>query len=514
MPKAPRKVKQRAIAAREVELKFLLDPKALDRVARLPVIGRALAKARPAPLLTTYYDTEDRRLEKAGLTMRLRKKGQERLLTVKHVEKAMMARGEWERVVKKDRPHAADYADSPAGAVLGKQEASLVPLFASQVERRAAIVTRNGSRIEVARDRGRITRAGAQIPICEIELELKSGHPRALIALARGMVADAPLHLSFISKAERGQRLAAGEWGKPQKASVPELDPGMTALTAFLAIGRTCLHDFMLNAPALAAPADSEGVHQARVAIRRLRAAMSLFSPVIDHPHFAHVKDELQWLCDLLGGARDLDVAADDPAIPKGSQLASAIAARRDAAHHALSDGLASPRMRLFLLDLAVWLDAASWNAAQRRKLARPVLEVAGELLNARLKRLIERAHDLDELGARKRHRVRIAAKKLRYMCEFFQTLLVEKKARRNYERLRKALEALQDSLGALQDAATFADLLKDVAKGNGKSRPLRDEARHLAKAAKIDEERPLRKAGRAARRLRETKPFWLKLQS
>ena len=214
MPKGSRKTGRDTLAGREIELKFLLDPKALGELKAVPLIGRSLAAAKLGKLITTYFDTEDHRLEKAGLTMRLRKAGAKRILTVKQIEKAAIGRAEWERTVKSDRPIAADYAASPAGSVLGRGEKTLVPLYASSVARRAAVIARSGSRIELALDKGKIVAGDAEIPICEIELELKRGKPLHLIALARRLATIAPLHLSFISKAERGERLAKGKWGE------------------------------------------------------------------------------------------------------------------------------------------------------------------------------------------------------------------------------------------------------------------------------------------------------------
>ena len=309
-------------------------------------------------------------------------------------------------------------------------------------------------------------------------------------------------------------RLARGEWGMPKTASVPALKPEMTALAAFLAIARTCLHDFMLNEAALASPADIEGVHQARIAIRRLRAAFSLFAPLIGDPQFAHLKGELKWIARLLGAARDLDVLASDPAIPKEADaLTSAISHRRDAAHSALAESLGSRRMRLFLLDLAIWLDQGSWTAARRRPLAKPVMDIVCALLERRLAKLRKACRDLIHLGPRKRHRIRIAAKKLRYMCEFFEILVAGGAAKGSYRKLIRALKKLQDNLGTLQDAATMAMLLTDIVEAADEPDSLKREADRMAKAAGIDRKEELRKAEKAAAKIRDAKPFWLKLQ-
>ena len=505
MPRPAGKVKHRAADAREVELKLLLDRDAVGALKNSAVIGPALAKARTAKLAATYYDTPDRRLEKSGLTLRLRSEAKKNILTVKTVESASVDRGEWERRVQSKKLAAKDIAASPAAIVLGKSVSALQPLFTTTVERSKALIDYKSAHIELALDRGMIESGKYKLPISELELELKNGKRADLFALTRILAASAPLRLSFIAKSERGQRLLAGVWGKPQSASTPALSPDMTGLDAFLAIARTCLHDFMLNETALGNTDDIEGVHQARIAIRRLRAAFSLFAPVIDNPRIEKLADELGWLSDLLGAARDCDVLLNEFKIDPKSQAAKAIAARRVAAHEALAEGLASSRTRLLLIDLAGALDSGSWSKAQAQPLSAPVRDVAEELLARRLKKLLNRSRDLEKRGARKRHRLRIAAKKLRYMGEFFATLVTGEQAKQRHKQVIRQLEKVQKGLGLLQDEVTFRRLLTELV---GEA-----EAERLSATSDVDRKSALRKAVKAMAKLAKAKPFWLKWQ-
>lgn len=505
MSRSPRKVKQRAADGREVELKLLLDRDAIDILKTLPVIGPALAKARPAKFAATYYDTSDRRLEKAGLTLRLRSEATKHVLTVKTMESASIDRGEWEKRVKSRRLVARDIAASPAGSVLGSSARDLKPLFTTNVQRAKAMIEYKSASIELALDQGTIIAGKRKLAISELELEFKHGKRAGLLALARELAAIAPLRLSFISKSERGQRLRSNTWGQPQRATTPRLAPGMSALDAFLAIARTCLHDFMLNEAAIGNRDDIEGVHQARIAIRRLRAAFSLFAPLIENPHLEKLGVELKWLADLLGGARDCDVLMKEFSIDPGSPAGKAVAAHRAVAHQALAEGLASGRFRLLLIDLAGALDAASWSRAQAKPLSAPVCEVSGTLLRRRLKKLLKQARNLKKLDVDKRHRVRIATKKLRYMGEFFETLLPDADARERYEAVIGQLEKVQKRLGLLQDEVTFRRLLTGLVGPN--------EAERLAAASPVDRKAELRKAVTAIEKLAAAKPFWLKWQ-
>ena len=330
-------------------------------------------------------------------------------------------------------------------------------------------------------------RASANLPIFELELELKEGKRAGLLALARELAAVAPLRLSFIAKSERGRRLVAGTWGKPQKASTPTLSPEMTAHEAFFAIARTCLHDFMVNEAAIGNRDDIEGVHQARIAIRRLRAAFNLFAPLIENSRIEKLSDELEWLSDLFGAARDCDVLMSEFSIDPKSQAGKAIAERRAATHKALAEGLASGRMRLLLIDLAGALDAGGWRnrgAFPRWTGTRCCRKIIGAAFR---RRLLKRARDLERLGAHKRHRVRIAAKKLRYMGEFFKTLLTDEEARAGLSEVIGQLEKVQKRLGRLQDEVAFRRLLAELL---GKAK-----AEQLAATSSVDRKAELRKA-------------------
>jgi inorganic triphosphatase YgiF len=504
MARAPRKPKRNADAAREVELKLLLDREGFATLKDLPVIGPALAKARPSRLAAVYYDTPDRRLEKSGLTLRVRNEARRHTLTVKSAP-ASIDRSEWEKRIKSRRLLASDIAASPAACLLGKNLRALKPLFTTDVQRTKALIKYKSASIELALDQGGIVAGKRKLPVLELELELKDGKRAGLVALGRELAAVAPLRLSLIAKSERGRRLRAGTWGKPQKASTPALSASMTARDAFLAIARFCLHDFMLNESAIGNRNDIEGVHQARIAIRRLRAAFSLFAPLIENPRIARLADELKWLSDLLGAARDCDVMMSEFAIDPKSPAGRAIAARRAVEHQALAEGLASKRMRLMLIDLAAALDPASWSRIESKPLAGPVGDVARKLLARRLKKLLKTAHDLEKLDAHERHRLRIAAKKLRYMGEFFATLLPDEPARERFESVIRQLEKIQKGLGLLQDEVTFRRLLAELV---GEA-----ESKRLAATSPVDSQVELQKAVKAVAKLSEAARFWLEWQ-
>src|SRR5665213_415193 len=89
--------------------------------------------------------------------------------------------------------------------------------------------------------------------------------------------------------------------------SQPRLNPVMACDTAFRVVARRCLADLTANHAATCI-GDAEALHQMRVALARLGAAISFFSPMVADFQRARVRRELKWLHASLGAVRDLDV--------------------------------------------------------------------------------------------------------------------------------------------------------------------------------------------------------------
>lgn len=512
--------------AQEIELKFLIESGSLPMLDSLPVIGKRLRNAPRKHIETTYFDTPKRHIADSGYALRVRKQqGKGKLLSVKQANPTGVGRGEWESPIAGDMPSREELAATPAGAVLGKNGngSDLAPLYTVAVDRASFLVKQGSAEIEIAVDRGEIKHQDKELPICELELELKTGEPRQLFALARRFIDKAPLRLSFISKGDRGNRLAEGSWGHPVGASTPKLTPEMTAADAFRTICHSCLYDFMLNEPAVADDGDIEGVHRARIAIRRLRAALSLFKPLIADDEYEHLRRELSWLSGLLGAARDLDVMqretfeppAEAGAAPMGTNaLLTVVARRRGVARDALNKALLGERMRKLLLDLAHWLDHGAWRTAKETDIDHPVLQQARKLLTRQFKKLRKLSRRLAKAGPEERHGIRIAAKKLRYMSEFFDSLVTGRKRRRRFKKYTRALEAIQGALGEIHDGEARGEFLETlVAEVAGSDSANRAAVTAFAAGVFTARERPkekklIRKARKAFAKLKDNRRF------
>ncbi len=444
----------------EVELKLTVSPddigalRAADWIAAANPVAIALA--------ATYFDTPDGALAAAGFVLRIRREDDRVVQTVKAVgdgAAGLFARPEWECALEADATMPRfDAAAGPLcemvdGAVLG----ALAPVFTTTVERIEARIATDDAVVLLAIDRGEVIAGDRREALCEVELELKSGPPAALFALARTIDAAIPVRLGVLSKAERGYRLAGRRKRKAARAEPIALDPETSAAAAFVAIAHACIRQFRLNEDMLAAGDDTDVLHQARVGLRRLRSASSLFKPLFaDDPRATHHHAELRWLQQILGDARDIDVLGTQISAPE--EVARLERARAEA-YRAVEQALASPRARRVLLDFAEWLETGAWRTSPAA--ARRIDHSAADILDRHRKRIARRGKRLAGLDDEHRHRVRIEAKKLRYATEFFAALYPRGKAARRHARFAAAVARLQDALGQLNDLATAPVLVE-----------------------------------------------------
>jgi triphosphatase len=459
----------------EIELKLLASSATLDQLSRHAGI-KAMAQGRAVTrqLHSIYWDTPSRALSAAGLLLRTRRTGRRWVQTLKQNganAAGLERRPEWERPIQGERPDPAQLADTPLASVLEQAEDSrLVPLFATEFRRTARMLkTAEGDEIELALDRGAIVGTAGRAPIMEAELELKRGRPVALYHLARELAGELPLRLGRESKAARGFRLGIDRLAEPLRAADVPLDPEMSAADAFAAVARGCLVQLQGNeqpllASATEGPGDGEAVHQMRVALRRLRAAISLFGKEVRTGETEQIRDGAKWLAGELSAARDLDVLLADgiidvngalPDEPGLEELIEDLQAQRSEAYERAVAAVKDARFTDFLLAQGAWIEGRGY-LIEDGALDRPLGAFAAELLHRRHRKLLRAANDLSTLDEEGRHKLRIRVKKQRYASEFFRSL----HPGRRTEAYIESLAWLQDTLGELNDAATARRLL------------------------------------------------------
>ena len=439
----------------EVELKLEFAPQDREKLASASLfVG---ADTRSDRLVSTYFDTPDLDLRTAGYSLRVRRTGGQRIQTVKAdggAAAGLFVRPEWEREIDGDRP-ILDADSGPLAVVVdGEALAQIHRIFETDVQRTCHMLRFAGAEIELAIDEGRISAGDRREALCELELELESGSPQALFDIVRQLNEEVPLRLGVRSKSERGYGLVAGDNPDAIKADPIRLDPDGDVRDAFAVITHGCIRQFRRNEALLMESGGAAPLHQARVGLRRLRSAFSLFKPLLAGDERGDLlRAELRWLAGELGEVRNLDVLIKRT---EGGLKDQLTAARNRSFDHAQGE-LASARSRRMMIDLAEWLALGAW----RTQPVDPLLagshpaSFAGEILDRHRRRLKRRGRGLADLDDEHRHQARIEAKKLRYASEFFASLYPGRKAERRYEAFLAALEDLQDQLGELNDLVT-----------------------------------------------------------
>lgn len=453
----------------EIELKLEVAESAIPALLKCDALKRRGVHFRPARhLVTTYYDTPKGALRKKDIFLRVRQDGRKITQTVKTAGEGgvLAARGEWECSLKMPEPdleRAAECGLKPVEKRARKGDVKAV--FASDLKRRTALLSEGGAELELALDQG-VVRAGRRAaPLAELEIEVKAGPATALFGLARELLGEQGVRVSVTTKAARGFGLAANTKAQAVKADNVELSPDMTVAAAEAAIIRSCAVQVAANQPAVLDRRLPDGIHQMRVALRRLRAALSLFKESMPADDRKRLRSQAGALAKTLGPARELDVLVAGPlreAAPP-LELAADMKAlalrigrmRREAWQTAMA-AVAAPECGLLVLDLterAAILAADTWPGLHD---AVPLHDMARNALKDRYEIVLALGQSIDTLTVLQRHELRLALKKLRYAADFFSGLFPKKAVRTGI----KALSELQDALGGFNDAASTAALL------------------------------------------------------
>src|SRR5262249_5981282 len=294
----------------ETEIKFEVAPGDLQKLAAArslrPSDGQLVEHRH---LVSTYFDTPNHLLKKSGISLRVRQSGKKRIQTIKTAANGVaVERGEWEKRIKGDEPDLRAARGTPLQRLLSKGlKRDLDAVFSTHVHRTLVPLRPGNSHVELALDEGHIRAGLYSSPLTEVELELKSGSIGDLFKTGRTVAQLVPPRLALKAKAQQGYELITHHPSASVSATKIILPRKATLPTAFQVIGRSVLHHVAANEPAVLAGLP-EGVHQMRVGVRRLRAALWVFSDLLRCKQTETIKNDLKWLADKLGPVRDLDV--------------------------------------------------------------------------------------------------------------------------------------------------------------------------------------------------------------
>ena len=507
--------------SREIELKLDLDPQSLKAVRDRCLKSVGSDQVARERLTSVYFDTKKLSLHRKGLSLRVRSRGEECIQTLKRREGGggLFDRLEWNSEIAGDEPDLSNVDNCVFRSVLDAKRlrSRLRPVFTSEVVRTVWHIRSGGADIEVALDEGHVTAAGRSDSFAELELELKSGPRSELFEVARSLLPARGLKLGVLANSERGYALLT--MGNPAsfKSEPLFLERTISTEDAFKSIVRGCIRHFRINEALLIETRGPEPLHQCRVALRRLRTAISLFKDVIADEEVKHLKSRLRSLSQKLGEVRDLDVFLGKLEEPHDGNAEMTLVneevlerARndREQACDRVIGALRRKRSKPLMFDILAWSEAGPWlSIVDQTALARrrePIESFAADVLDRRSRKIRKRGRNLEDLDPPARHDVRIEAKKLRYATEFFSSLAITKKHRRRHESFSTALVSFQEHLGELNDVATGDNLARNAAQRAGSAsteggRPGRDRAAR----------RSMKAATSAFREIAKAKPFW-----
>jgi CHAD domain-containing protein len=285
----------------------------------------------------------------------------------------------------------------------------------------------------------------------------------------------------------------------PRKWRQPILPERPTAGVAFVALTGAALDQIDANAPGAAAGRDPEFLHQLRVGVRRLRSALRAFRKLLRRRQADLIEEPWRRAMPVLGEARDWDVFL--AALPAGP-LKEAAGARRDEAQRRVRGLLRSGSFDGARRETHARIQRGLWRRSADP--SEPLATFARRALRKLHEGLLESAEDIDWRDARRRHRVRIRVKRLRYACDFFAA---EFAARRTKPYL-DALRALQDILGDMNDIEVQRGLLRRLAPRRSPLGAVREEA--VVRASLAAREHELIAALEPAwRRFESGRRFW-----
>ncbi len=467
----------------EIELKGTIRYEQLGRLKDLPAIKkRAVGRARSRKLVTVYFDTPDHELRGLGLSLRVRKVGRAYVQCVKQAHKKLggiLVRTEWEGPVPSQDPAISVIENKALRRQIRRVGVEhLQPVFRTEFQRCSQTLKfDDGSTASIDIDVGEIVAGDASEPIREFEIELESGAPEQLFDLASEIRKDVPFRLATLSKASRGYALLTGDGPQPQKYVKVKLAKDLTVEQVLTELVQHCLDHLQANEAVALKTDDTEGVHQMRVALRQLRAALRLFKSVLPEDQYGWAVAGAKWLTGELSAARAWDVFADELVRPVArlyregqgfDTLMAAVEQARQQGRQRAHDAIGTERYTEFLLRLSAWLSSQAWReqpvTERTARLLDPIGDHCAKLLQKRDRIVRKQGRDIATLSEPALHELRLAAKRLRYAVDFFESLYPKKQAKA----YRKHLADLQDGFGYLNDVTASDTLVRELASAGG----------------------------------------------
>lgn len=253
----------------------------------------------------------------------------------------------------------------------------------------------------------------------------------------------------------------------PAKWNRPVLSARTTSGEAFVANVRAAVEQISANAAGAAAGRDPEYLHQLRVGVRRLRSALRAFRELLRRKRADSIEAPWRGMMRALGPARDWDVFHHslEPGELRDAARRHRLEAQRSAGALVRSPAFAAAARRTF-----AWAQGHPWRRSADP--AEPLADLARRALEHLHGSLRKGVRGIEWRDARRRHRVRIRVKRMRYGCDFFASAFPQRRARDFLESLR----TLQDILGEMNDIEVQRGLLRVLVPAGSPIRLLESE--------------------------------------
>jgi len=462
--------------ATETELKLELNPEYAANLHAHPIVKSVNDSKRTMSLNATYFDSPDHLLFSKDSFLRIRKEGNSWIQALKTAQTntaGIHHRDEWETEIMSEQLELDKFPGEVKQSLFSDDTISnkLRPVFNVNIERTIwDVITSDGSKIELCFDQGKVKTGITEEAICEIELELKSGKATSLCQTALELLDNIPLIIENRSKSKRGYSLLDPDLLTFHKSDMLTLSENMSAEDVFVSCIESCIEHLQENEAVTHKGGEPEGVHQMRVAMRRLRSGLKFFKPLIPYETYPELKQQIKWLSDLMGPARDWDVfiltltdmlnhESEETEVKQELTYIYNKAVSEQKKHYAvLRKAMKSPQYTKLFLELSLWLQNRMWRnnikKKQLKKLDKSVKRFTNKRLRKTYNQLLRHGGEIpSQLSPEDRHQVRIRSKELAYSLRFVSSIYSGSIA------FLDVLSNLRDDLGMLNDIHTAESL-------------------------------------------------------
>lgn len=362
----------------EIELKFFVSPD-FSEMLRRKIAEMKILQSSCRELGNIYFDTQDNWLRKHDIGMRIRRFDDVYVQTVKtsgRVVAGLHQRPEYNAEHNSNSPDLTLHPQDiwPVGKGVSLLQSEILPIFSTDFKREQWLIgMADGSQVEVAFDQGFVNAGDKQTPICEVELELKSGQADALFTLARTIGEEGGMRLGNLSKAARGYRLAQGYEGDEVKPlSLVDTNRDDSVEACFVNSLEHALSHWHYHEQIYFEHPSNKALVEISNSISFIRQILSVYGAIVPRRASAILRQELKWLDEELNWLKVADYI-DDLCEDKGHAM------RKLDARKYLMKKLAESKEQLpnqeevvslftsarytgLLLDLSRWLMGRGWH--------------------------------------------------------------------------------------------------------------------------------------------------------